>query len=170
MKYKVLKKQNVGKMCFVCGTENDLGLKTDFYELENGELVGICKFKEGHQSFPGRGHGGVSAALLDETIGRAAAINNPDLWGVTIELSTKYRKPVPLEGEIKIVGRITKETNRMFEGTGEIILPNGDVAVTAKGRYIKMPIEKIANFDTNEETSEEWFPNLKDTDPTEIIN
>ena len=74
MKYKVLKKQNVGKMCFVCGTENDLGLKTDFYELENGELVGICKFKEGHQSFPGRGHGGVSAALLDETIGRAAAI------------------------------------------------------------------------------------------------
>ena len=144
MKYKVLKKQNVGKMCFVCGTENDLGLKTDFYELENGELVGICKFKEGHQSFPGRGHGGVSAALLDETIGRAAAINNPDLWGVTIELSTKYRKPVPLEGEIKIVGRITKET------------------------YIKMPIEKIANFDTNEETSEEWFPNLKDTDPTEI--
>ena len=128
MKYKVLKKQNVGKMCFVCGTENNLGLKTDFYELENGELVGICKFKEGHQSFPGRGHGGVSAALLDETIGRAAAINNPDLWGVTIELSTKYRKPVPLEGEIKIVGRITKETNRMFEGTGEIILPNGDVA------------------------------------------
>ena len=126
MKYKVLKKQNVGKMCFVCGTENNLGLKTDFYELENGELVGICKFKEGHQSFPGRGHGGVSAALLDETIGRAAA------------------------------------------GTGEIILPNGDVAVTAKGRYIKMPIEKIANFDTNEETSEEWFPNLKDNDPTEI--
>lgn len=168
MKYKILKKQNVGKMCFVCGTENDIGLKTDFYELENGELVGICKLKEEHQSFPGRGHGGVSAALLDETIGRAALIHNPDLWGVTIELSTKYRKPVPLEGEIKVVGRITKETNRMFEGTGEIILSNGDVAVTGKGRYIKMPIEKIVDLDKNENSSGDWFENLKDTDPTEI--
>jgi len=32
----------------------------------------------------------------------------------------------------------------MFEGTGEIVLPNGDVAVTAFGKYMKMPLGKIA--------------------------
>lgn len=167
MKYKVVRKQNIGRKCFVCGKYNDFGLKTDFYELENGELVGICKFLEGHQSFPGRVHGGITAALLDETIGRAATILNPDIWGVTIELSTKYRKPVPLDGTVKVVGRITKETNRMFEGTGEIILENGDVAVTAKGRYIKMPIEKIVDFNM-EEDNEEWFSNVQEDDLKEI--
>lgn len=167
MRHKVIKKQNIGRQCFVCGKENDFGLKTDFYELDNGELLGVCSFKEGHQSFPGRVHGGVSAALLDETIGRAVSINSPQIWGVTIELSTKYRKPVPLEGDIKIIGRITKETNRMFEGTGEIILENGDVAVTAVGRYIKMPIDKIADFELGEE-SEEWFSNIKEDDLKEV--
>lgn len=167
MKYTVVKKQKIGRQCFVCGKENDFGLKTDFYELDNGELLGLCSFKEGHQSFPGRVHGGVTAALLDETIGRAVSVNSPDIWGVTIELSTKYRKPVPLDGEVKIIGRITKETNRMFEGTGEIILENGDVAVTAIGRYIKMPIDKIADFDLGTESSE-WFSNITEDDLKEI--
>lgn len=167
MKHTILKKQNIGRKCFVCGKENDFGLKTDFYELDNGELLGICSFLEGHQSFPGRVHGGITAALLDETIGRAVNIKNPDVWGVTIELSTKYRKPVPLEGEVKIIGRITKETNRMFEGTGEIILENGDVAVTAVGKYIKLPIEKITDCNLEGESSE-WFPNITEDDLKEI--
>lgn len=167
MKYKVTKKQENSKLCVVCGLENDFGLKTEFFELENGELVAIANVKEIHQSYPGRLHGGISAALLDETIGRAAAIKNPGIFGVTIDLSTKYRKPVPHEGQIKIVGRITKDNHRMFEGTGEIILENGEVAVTAEGRYMKLPIEKIANFKTGHE-SDEWFINEKDEDPKEI--
>lgn len=136
MKYKVTKKQNNGKLCIVCGLENKFGLKTDFYELENGELAGLCNPKEEHQSYPGRLHGGISAALLDETIGRAISIIEPEIWGVTIELSMKYRKSVPLDKPLKAVGRITKNTRRVFEGTGEIILENGDVAVTATGIYI----------------------------------
>lgn len=146
MKEKILNKQNPDKMCFVCGTENGSGLHTDFYELENGELLGICKLKKEHQSYPGRGHGGVSAALIDEAVGRAIQINNPDLFGVTIDLNIKYRKPVPLDTEIKVFSRITKETKRMFEGTAEIVLPNGDIAVTGDAKYIKMPIEKIIDF------------------------
>ncbi len=59
-KYKVLKKQNSSKSCLVCGTQNELGLKADFYELENGELVSICNTKDWHQSYPGRVHGGMS--------------------------------------------------------------------------------------------------------------
>lgn len=165
MKYKVLKKQNNAKTCIVCGLKNDIGLKTEFYELENGELVGICTPKDEHQSYPERLHGGISSALLDETIGRSVCLVEPEMWGVTIELSLKYRKPVPLNEEIKIVGRVTKNNHRIFEGTGEIILPNGDVAVTAFGRYMKMPIEKITGADFEED---EWVMNVKESDPKEI--
>lgn len=153
MKYKVMKKQNVGKSCIVCGEENDLGLKTGFYELENGELVAICTTKDWHQSYPGRLHGGISAALLDETIGRAVSINDDQIWGVTVSLEIKYKKPVPLDETIKVVGRITKENRKLFEGTGEIILPNGDIAATAHGKYMKMPINNISDTDLS---GEEW--------------
>ena len=97
MKYKVVKKQNGSKRCIVCGVDNELGLKASFYELENNELVAICNTKDWHQSYPGRVHGGMSAALLDETIGRAVSINDETVWGVTVSLELKYRKPVPTD-------------------------------------------------------------------------
>lgn len=165
MKRKVTCKQNVGKRCIVCGVENSFGLKTDFYELDNGELLGVFRTLEEHQSYPGRTHGGISAAILDETIGRAICITDPEIWGVTIELQLKYRKPVPLGTELRCVGRITKDGRRAFEGTGEILLPNGDVAVTAYGRYMKLPVDKISDVELD---GEEWRSNEKDTDPTEV--
>jgi uncharacterized protein (TIGR00369 family) len=165
MKYKVIKKQQNSRKCLVCGLKNDLGLKASFYELENGELVAIFKPHDEHQSYPGRLHGGIAGAILDETIGRAAMIKNDTMWGVTVELSLKYKKPVPLDEELRVVGRITKDSSRLFEGTGEILLSNGDVAVTACGKYIKMPIDKIADFDNEEQ---EWKILISDDDPVEI--
>jgi acyl-coenzyme A thioesterase PaaI-like protein len=165
VKYNVVKKQENSKMCVVCGLKNEFGLKASFYELENEELVAIFKPLDEHQSYPGRLHGGVAGAVLDETIGRAIMIKQNNIWGVTVELSLKYRKPVPLDEELRVVGRITRDSSRLFEGTGEILLKNGDVAVSAAGKYMKMPIEKIADFD---KAHEEWeIVNLMD-DPKEI--
>ena len=165
MKYKVMRKQQNSKLCIVCGLKNDFGLKTSFYELENGELVSVFKTQEGHQSYPGRLHGGIAGAVLDETIGRAIMIGNGNFWGVTIELSVQYKKPIPLNETLLCVGRITKDSSRIFEGTGEILLKNGEVAATASGRYMKMPIQKIANFD---EEHEEWQVVPSENDPIEI--
>ena len=91
--------------------------------------------------------------MLDETIGRAVNIANSGEWGVTVELTVRFRKPVPLGSEVRVVGRITRDSNRLFEGTGEIILADGTVAVEASGKYVKLPIDRIAEGDINEE----WF-------------
>lgn len=149
MKHKVIKKQPNSRMCLVCGIENKLGLKASFYELDNNELVAIFKPVDEHQSYPERLHGGISATILDETLGRAITIEEETIWGVTAELNIKYKKPVPLDQELKIVAKITRNTNRMFEGEGKILLANGDIAVTATGKYIKMSLDKIA--DVNDE-------------------
>ncbi|MGK9475388.1 PaaI family thioesterase [Melioribacter sp. OK-6-Me] len=166
MKHKIVGKQKNSKLCFVCGMKNDLGLKAHFYITESGELIALFKPCEEHQSYPGRLHGGVATAILDETIGRAI-LNKYDteVWGVTIELNVKFKKPIPLNEELKVVGRITNENNRIFEGTGEIYLQNGDVAVTAYGKYFKVPLDRIADFDPVEN---EWKIINKDDDPDEI--
>ena len=167
MKKKVLKKQNSSKMCFVCGTMNDFGLHADFYETDNNELVALIMPSDRHQGYPGRMHGGIAATILDETIARSICNGKDEqLWGVTLELKTRFRKPIPLGQELKIIGRVIHEGNRTFEGTGEILLPNGEVAVSAEGKYMKADINKI---DTESRLSDdEWFLAYNTDDPTEI--
>lgn len=144
MKYKVNRKQLVSKDCFVCGTENQGSLRTKFYELENGELMSISTPTQIHQSYPDRMHGGVISAILDEVIGRAIMVDEPDAWGVTVELTIKYKKPVPLNSPVKAVARVSRNTRLIFEGTGEILLEDGSIAATGYAKYVKMTIEKLA--------------------------
>jgi len=165
MRYRVKGKQQNTKMSLVCGLKNNFGLRAAFYELENDELLAIFKPMREHQGYPGRLHGGIATAILDETIGRAIMIHHDDLWGVTMECSTRYRKPVSLDEEIRVVGRITKITHRYFEGTGEILLSDGRVAVEGRGKYIKLPLDKIADFDFDEQ---EWRVTPSAADPQEV--
>lgn len=153
MSPRVRAAQNISRMCMVCGTENASGLHARFFELDNGELAAVFTPKQEQQGYPGRLHGGIASTILDETIGRAINMSDPDAWGVTVELTVRYRKPVPLDGPVIAHGRITKDSGRMFEGTGEIRLDDGTVAVEATGRYLRLPIDKIAEGDFNEQ----WF-------------
>jgi uncharacterized protein (TIGR00369 family) len=161
--HKVKAAQNISRMCMVCGTDNSAGLGAAFYELANGELLGTFTPKTEHQGYPGRLHGGIATTILDETIGRAVSIRQPDAWGVTVELSVRFRKPVPLDRPVRALARITKDSSRIFEGTGEIVLDDGTVAVEACGRYLKMPIDRIAEGDFGTE----WFADQREA-PAEI--
>ena len=166
MKHKVLKKQHISKMCFVCGEKNDFGLRAKFYETNDNQLVALINPSEQHQGYPGRMHGGIAATIIDETIARY--INSgkgKHIWGVTLELKTKFRKPIPLGQELKIVGRVTSEGTRSFEGTAEIVLPNGDIAVSAEGKYMKVTIDRITN---DRFINDEWFLAESPDDHTEI--
>jgi acyl-coenzyme A thioesterase PaaI-like protein len=71
-------------------------------------------------------------------------IEDPQAWGVTVELNIKYKKPVPLDKPVRAIARITRNTRLIFEGTGEIILEDGSIAATGYAKYVKMSIEKIA--------------------------
>ncbi len=181
---RILAAQNISRMCLVCGRDNALGLQARFYELEGGELLGVFTLLPEHQSYPGRLHGGIAAAILDETIGRAIMLHHPDAWGVTIEFTTRYRRPVPLGGDatpadgpaaadpaaagptattVRAIGRITRDTSRLFEGTGEILLPDGTVAVEGRGRYLRRPLDEIVDDDF----LSSWFPDERER-PDEV--
>jgi len=166
MKYAVLKKQNNSKMCFVCGLKNDFGLHASFYETEANELVALINPSEQHQGYPGRLHGGVAAAILDETIGRAICNGKEEtIWSVTLELTTKFRKPIPLGRELRIVGRVIREGVRFYEGSGEIVLPDGEIAVSATGKFMKIHFDPVSPDQLNDI---DWFNVENSGDPGEI--
>jgi len=158
MERKVVAAQNVSRMCLVCGVENVAGLHGRFLELEDGELLGVFEPRAEHQGYPGRLHGGIASAILDETIGRAITVAHPDTWGVTAELTVRYRRPIPLDVPIRAVGRVTRDTSRLFEGTGEILLEDGTVAASASGKYVRLALEAIADPAFRET---DWFPDAR---------
>jgi len=167
MDRRVTGKQPNSKMCFICGLKNTKGLKAAFYETDKDELIAVFKPCQEHQGYPGRLHGGIAAAILDETIGRTVTIGkDDDVWGVTLEFSIKFKKPIPLKEELKVVTKLTGDGRRIFKGTGKIVLPDGKVAAIGEGKYMKLPIEKIADFDKDEN---EWRIVHTGEDPETII-
>ena len=154
MRFQIKNKQPNSKMCLVCGLKNLAGMHSAFYELVNGELLGLFTPRQEHQSYPGRLHGGIISAILDETMGRAIMIAYAEnFWGVTMEIKVRFKKPVPLDKELRVVGRITRDTNRFFEGTGELLLPDNSIAAEGQGKYLKLPLAQIADFNREEQ---EW--------------
>jgi len=166
MRHQVTGKQPNSKMCLVCGLKNRFGLRSSFYELDNDELLAVFKPMAEHQSYPGRLHGGIATAILDETIGRAIMMKyTEEIWGVTLEFTIRFKKPIPLDEEVRVIGRITEDSNRSFAGTGEILLQDGTVAAEGWGKYIKLPLEKIADFDVE---AQEWRVVPADNDPETV--
>jgi len=137
MLHKVIKKQYNYRDCIVCGVDNKLGLHAQFYEMDDGRLVCLTEGKPEHQSYPERMHGGVIVALLDEAIGRAILIKE-ETWGVTMSLSVKYRKPVPLEKPIKIVAEITANSQRTFTGVGKLYDGSDNLLAECEAVYFKV--------------------------------
>lgn len=150
VKMKVIKKQTNSFMCFICGLYNDSGLKAKFYEMENHTLVGILKGQQKHQSYPNRMHGGIISAIIDESIGRAIWIDEPNTWGVTMDLQMKFRKQVPLEEDLLVITKITKNTKRGFEGIGYLLNKEHKVLAEGTARYIKLSLNDIDNHSQKE--------------------
>jgi acyl-coenzyme A thioesterase PaaI-like protein len=148
-------KQYSSHMCFVCGVENPAGLHAHFYQIDDNTCVGRFLPDDSHQGYPGRVHGGVISAMLDETLGRAVW-GDAKTWGVTAELTIRYKAPVPLGEMLTAVGRITYERRRLFKAEGELLTADGTVAVVAHGTYVKLDLDKILD-----ETADGLDPNLE---------
>jgi acyl-coenzyme A thioesterase PaaI-like protein len=136
-----MEKQPNSRMCFLCGLENPIGLKLAFYTDDKGRCIAHFRPREEHQGYPGHLHGGIISSLLDETMGRVLAPKN--VWAMTGRLEVKFRKPVPLDQELTVVGELTRSRSRAYEARGEIRLPDGTLLVEGSGMYIRIPDESI---------------------------
>lgn len=141
---KVLRKQNNSKSCFICGMENEFGLKAPFYEMEDQSVISFFTYHDYHQSYPERVHGGLITAMLDEIAGRAIWVVEPNTWAVTTEIKVKFRKVVPYDQRLKAVGRIIKNTRRIFYAAAEILDMDGNILAEAEVTYFKLPLGKIS--------------------------
>ncbi len=150
-----MEKQPNSYDCVICGMRNGASVGVSFYDTlsDTGEPEVHARFtgRPIHQGYPDRMHGGIITGVLDEVMGRAInagkAADAPTIWGVAAEVTTKFHQPVPLEVELTARGRITQRRRRLFEGSGEIYLPDGTLAASARARYVQLRLDAIADVE-----------------------
>jgi uncharacterized protein (TIGR00369 family) len=140
-------------MCFVCGLENPAGLHLRFFDDGQDEVTCDFVVTPKHQSYPGRVHGGVIAAILDEAGGRTAAIGDHNRFFVTASLEVRYRQPVPLGTPLRAVGKLRKRVGRRAQAHSEIRSPEGEVLAEADLLLIDMP---AGSFDASQADQLGW--------------
>lgn len=135
--HKVLGVQEIAESCLVCGKFNEHGYHAQFLNLDDDRVFVRMRPSEHLQSYPDRLHGGVISTLMDELLSRAIQARFPKVISVTLDLSLKFRTPVPYDSEIQGVAWVVKDRTRIYDAAGEIFLPDGTVAVQATGKFLK---------------------------------
>ena len=115
--------------CFACGQENPHGLAMRVQFNSEGSYCNINLAKH-YQGWTGIAHGGIICTLLDEIM--AYAVLKKIGQGVTVNLKSRFRKPVPLDKELLVKGQVVSYKGRRAEARATIEMA-GDGAVLAEG-------------------------------------
>ena len=107
---------------------------------------GWCTLGHVYEGPPMYGHGGVSAMLIEQLLGHAAAASGHP--GVTTELSVRYRRPVPLDVPLRIWGRVTETEGRRVSAVGGITTAaEPDVPlVEAQARFARLRLDQARHL------------------------
>jgi acyl-coenzyme A thioesterase PaaI-like protein len=112
--------------------------------MEDKSLIALFTYSSKHQSYPERTHGGMIAAVIDESIGRAIWISDPTIWACTIKLEIEYHKGVPYDTPLKCVSRIDHEDKLTFHGIAEIKTMDNVLLARGTALYMKLPLSTIS--------------------------
>lgn len=117
----------------VTGPENAIAPPLHLIGQEDGSIEARVTLGLAYQGPPGCVHGGVSALLLDHTLGVA------NHWagdsGMTGTLTLRYHRPTPLFEELTISARQESVDGRKIRTLGTISV-GGEVCVSADGLFI----------------------------------
>ena len=150
---RVIGKQRNSRMCFVCGMDNPMGMKAQFYNMEDGSVMTVFRYETEHQSFPQRVHGGLAATMLDELGLRAMwTRSQEEVFGVTMSMEVKCRRPVPYGVELIGRGIVERETPKFVTIRSELFDVEGNRLADAVLKYIKLEVNQIVyGVDPHEE-------------------
>lgn len=107
-------------------------------DIVDGVVVGTCTLGLMHEGPHTYVHGGVSAMLLDQVLGHAHALRGRS--GMTVALSLRYRRPVPLQTPLRIAGWIAEDQDRSGRTHPTATITTADdpdtVLVRAEGTFV----------------------------------
>jgi len=144
-----MEKQRSSRTCFLCGRQNPIGLKVSWYNDREAQKVrASLTVPEHFNGYPGIVHGGIIAALLDETAGRALLLDgNEEKLFVTLKLEVAYRRPVPTGQPLTLEGWVIRVTPTRGKVAARLLLPDGTVAAEAEAIVVRPGEEFVKRWE-----------------------
>lgn len=133
--------------CFVCGLANPIGLQLRFYQTGQDEVTAEYTVPEHYQGFPGVVHGGIVAAMLDEVAARSLIGGDPPRFMYTARLEMRYRKNVPVNQPLRLVGRAVATKRRTATAMSTIYDQEGAILAEAEALLVNVPEEAFQDID-----------------------
>jgi uncharacterized protein (TIGR00369 family) len=136
-------KQPSSRACFLCGRDNPVGLHMAWYNDDAaGQIRAEVIVPARYNGYPGIVHGGIVAAILDETSGRAVLLEgSAENLMVTAKLEVRYRRPTPTETPLAAVGWVVTPGRNRAEVAAEIRLPDGTVTAECRAVVLRPPAQ-----------------------------
>ena len=124
-------------------------------EIVDGAAIGSCTLDWRYEGPFGYAHGGISALLLDQIMGyAAAAAGHP---GVTGRLTVRYRATVPLGEPLRVEARFVDVlgVRSAIRSSIRLAAAPDDALVEAEGRFLALRSEQATRLfgDRSEPTS-----------------
>ncbi len=119
--------------CFVCGPANPAGLHLRVHRDGTDAIATYAPTAE-QEGYPQRFHGGLVGLLVDEMLVYAGAPHG--VWGMTAKVRYWLRRPIPMDAELELRGRLTQRSDRGFRATVSIHLNDGQLAAEGEGMCV----------------------------------
>lgn len=123
----------------VSGVENAIAPPVVLERDADGALSGTVEFGLPHRGRDGVVHTGVEAMVMDHVL--SAVIAPSGQFVVTVQLTVRFHRPVPLFATATVSARESRREGRKRWATGEIVV-DGAVAVSAEGLFVEKRLER----------------------------
>ena len=132
--------------CYLCGESNPLGMQVKF-KKDGREVYTECRVDERREGYHGLAHGGIVAALLDETMGWAVALSIGRMC-MSAEVTIRYLKPLPVDTDIVVSAKPGRCSRRIGFGEGEVRGADGTLYARASGKFLPISLEETLHVDS----------------------
>lgn len=132
--------------CFGCGDENPCGLRLRFETTEPGVVEARFVPRRQDEGFFGVVHGGIVTAMLDEAM--AWASFSADVWAMTAKMEVRFRRPVRVGAELRLVGRVVSVRGKLVETAGEVRSVDDDALLAeATASFVQVPSAQVEEWE-----------------------
>jgi uncharacterized protein (TIGR00369 family) len=130
--------------CFVCGQDNPRGLRIQFAAEADHVFAEFVPgpFLAGYENVV---HGGIASTLLDEAVIWAVYAFYGQ-FGVTAELTVRFRKPMIVNKSYRIIGDMPDDRKKMWIVEARIVDDKENLYTTGTGKVIPIDPESVEKF------------------------
>lgn len=157
--HKIVRAIPLDENCFATHDNPSEGVGLKVYVTEEDYVVGLCRTKKCHQGYENTIHGGIISTYFDEVLWYSTIVKDKDTIAVTVEMTVKYLKSIPVEEDIRIIAKPMHQDGRHLYVDGYILRSDDEVAAEATAHFLIVnPDHELNNAEVKLYFSDDIMP------------